>query len=1337
MHQLLPYLPHHIAADLLADPVGDPRRASRRPAAVLFADVSGFTPMSEALGRHGQAGTEELSQLLNDYFAVMADLIGSYGGVVGAFGGDSMTALFPAGPAEDVAAAGARAVQCALDMQLLMLPYAAIGTRAGSFALAVKIGLAAGPVFSATVGDPAFRLQSVLAGAPVEWAAAAEQHAATGEVVLHRGLAELVPGLLGVEQRGAFVAVSGMARRPTYAPLPELPAAPAELRPTLSAFLHPAVARRLGELGSGFLNEHRDVSALFVGFDGFDYDGDPDVHAALQAYVARVAHVVQQYDGDLNKIDMGDKGSKFVIVFGAPVAHENDAERAMHCALALRDLGGPGTRIGVASGLVFCGLVGADLRREYTVLGDTVNLAARLMQAAGPGEIVVAGSTQRRVAEGFVWDSLDPLPIKGRSNPVAAHLLSSARARPSRHLGQAYQLPMVGRDAELRTLEGRLDAALAGRGQVVGVSAEAGMGKSRLVAEVIRSALRRGATVASGECISHGSTISYLPWHSLLRGLFGIDSGWPQEAQIRHLRERIGALAPHLAPRLPVLQAAVNVAVGETELTRSLDARTRKDVLEATVVECVRASAEQAPCLLVIEDCHWIDPLSHDLLEAVARAVADRPVLILLAYRPPEHERDRLRVGRLPQFSELALREFSLRETEWLIGLKFGYLFGAKGVLPPRFVERITERSQGNPFYIDQMINYIQDQGISPADGEALERLRLPDSLRALIISRIDRLSEQEQITLKVASVIGRVFRASWLWGIYPQLGRPEQVRAHLDVLSELDLTPIERAEPELEYLFKHVVTQEVAYESLALATRMMLHEQAGRFIEARFADDLDRHLDTLAYHFGRSANVERQRHYFRRAGEAAQAAYANESALAYYQLLLPLLRPAEQIAVRLRMGAVLQLVGRWAEAGEQLYAALADAIQGGDAETIARCRTDLAQLCAARGDYDAAIAIIDQVMPTWERLGNPSGHYDALWVLGSVLTDIGEYTRGLRQLEHTNEIAVRLGDERLVARSIGAMGKVYVDIGDYEMALYCLQRAAAMARRFSDWSLLARALGGVGFIQMQQGELAAALAIFYDLLRRAAEIGDRRSLARFAREIGRCHQLAGDADNALRCYAAQIGMGLELGERRDTSIGLGYLAGAYVERGDEGSAERVGEVAIALCDSIRLVYWACEFRHDLAALRFRQGRYVAAESLNLSALATARRLGSHKPLQLRAELLAARLRVCMGDLTPAAAVEELRAIDDEWFGDADRAAIAYTIWQLDPAPISAATAAAAYTALAAAAPTAVVLARLAELGGDPPPAPPLSAPPPLIDELRYELAPLIEQAEALVAATA
>ncbi|MEI6777302.1 MAG: adenylate/guanylate cyclase domain-containing protein [Chloroflexales bacterium] len=1350
MRKLLAHLPYQIATDLLSGAGNLVGRTCRDDAVTLFADVSGFTPMSEALSRFGQDGTEDLTSLLNDYFAVMIDLIASYGGVVVSFGGDSLTALFyvkgDASPGE----IAARATRCALDMQILMHPYHNIQTRAGQFSLEIKIGLARGLVLSTVVGDPEVRLQSVIAGLPLEQAAEAEHMAKVGDVVVHRDLIDLAPSILtSADMHGDYRLVSALSELPSYAPLPPLPAASESLLATLTAFVHPLLVHRLLDGQMGFVNEHRSVTVLFVGFSGFDYDRDPYVGDRLQAYFVQVARIVQQYDGDVNKIDMGDKGSKLVVVFGAPIGHENDAERAMRCALGLRELKVEhdertafSIRIGIASGLVYCGLVGAEIRREYTVMGDTVNLAARLMQTAVPDEIIVASGAHRPVADQFLWTPLNALSIKGRSRVVPVYRLEQEQQRASRHQEPSYKLPMVGREEEMQVAEQHLHLARSGRGQVVGICAEAGMGKSRLVAEVIRMAARGDMVVHSGECLSHGDSISYLPWNSLLLGLFGIDPTWDHDVQIGHLRQQIAALCPQALRRLPILAGAMNLPVDETEQTRALDARVRKDVLETTVLECLRtiavARGPNTGVLLVIEDCHWIDPLSHDLLDVVARGIGHLPVMLLLAYRPHEHEHTRLRVSRLPHFCELLLREFSLRETEWLIGLKFGYLFGARGVLPASFVERITTRSQGNPFYIDQMISYIQDQGINPADTHALSLVRLPNSLRSLIISRIDRLSEQEQITLKVASVLGRVFRASWLWGIYPQIGHPDQVQANLDRLSNLDLTPMEKAEPELEYLFKHMTTQEVAYESLAYATRAMLHEQVGIYIEHHFASEVDRYLDMLAYHYGRSENLDRQRHYFRLAGDAAYAAYANETAISYYRRLLPLLEPSQQVTMLLRIGEVLQLVGRWAEAASSFEMAQAIAAADGNATGVARCQNITAELLAARGNYEEAVAILDLAIPAWERLGDLAGHYEALRIFGAIMIDTGAYTRGLRSIEHAHELAVRLDDQALIARSIGAMGVVYIDISDYEMALYCLERSAAMAASVRDWGLLARSRENIGSIYLNQSRIVDALEIFHDLLLRAVEISDRWALARLSHEIGRAHTLYGEVGVGMECYARQIAIALNLGERRDLAIGLGHLAYAYARIGEYRMAERVSELAITLCDSIKLAYWACEFRYEYALLRVAQGRYADALDLNDVALQTARRLGSNKAAQLHATLLAARLRVLLGAEDSVAAITTVAALDEDWYDEDERAAIHYTIWQIDPRREADRHAARSlYASLATTRPTALSRARAARLcGALPPPVAPLPPLPTAIDAgTAPNLATLIAQAEQIVPA--
>ncbi|HVA93117.1 MAG TPA: adenylate/guanylate cyclase domain-containing protein, partial [Chloroflexota bacterium] len=666
------YVPHYIVKDILDHPGLSPVGRQRRLHVVaLFADISGFTPISEALARAGRVGAEELTGVLNSYFEPMIDLVHSYGGSVAKFAGDAMTIIFP----YQTAARGAtarRALQCALDMRSNMGRYAAIRTSGGTFSLAMTAGLALGPAIRTTVGDPAIMYEHILAGRALDLCAEAERRAERGEVVAHNELLQGIDGVIVAEERADFSVVLGLGRRVARRPLrAEAGPLPEEARETLASFLHPTIARRLRDNQIGFINEHRKVTILFGGFGGIDYDGDPQAGAKLQDYLLAVMRVVKRYDGFFSRVDMGDKGSKHIILFGTPIAHENDEERALRCALELNKLPQCPARFGINTGYVYCGGIGSARRQEYTVIGDAVNIAARLMQAAAPGRIVVSGFTQRYVNDGFLWQTFAPVQVKGKVEPIPVFEPLAVRDLPSVHLQEpAYTLPMVGREAELRLAEAKIALVLQGRGQIIGVTAEGGMGKSRLGAEIVKPAAGRGLAVYAGACHSYGSTVSYLPWRGIWRGILGIESVGP-EARIAALETELAAIDPGLLPRLPLLDVALNLTIPDNDLTRALEARLRKESLEDLLLTILTHRARRTPLLLMLEDCHWIDPLSEDLLEYLGRNLVGLPVLIVVLYRPHEADRGRaLRITQLPHFTELRLVDFTTAEAAQLIGLK-------------------------------------------------------------------------------------------------------------------------------------------------------------------------------------------------------------------------------------------------------------------------------------------------------------------------------------------------------------------------------------------------------------------------------------------------------------------------------------------------------------------------------------------------------------------------------------------------------------------------------------------------------------------------------------------
>jgi adenylate cyclase len=411
-------------------------------------------------------------------------------------------------------------------------------------------------------------------------------------------------------------------------------------------------------------------------------------------------------------------------------------------------------------------------------------------------------------------------------------------------------------------------------------------------------------------------------------------------------------------------------------------------------------------------------PCAHDLLEGLAKALASHPVCFVLAYRTPQLERLQApRLEELPQFTHIELHELTVAEAESAIRAKLAQLYPARaGTLPDGLVDALMRRAQGNPFYLEELLNYVRDRGLDPSD---LNKIELPDSLHTLILSRIDQLSEQEKTTLRVASIVGRLFHAQWLTGYYPKLGSIPQVKAALDALDSLDITPLDSPEPELSYLFKHIVTHEVTYESLPFATRAKLHEQLARYLES-----MNTPVDTIAFHYGRSENQEKQREYLRKAGEAAQKSFANDAALEYYATLLPLLKDGrEHTEIHLKRGQVLELIGKCDEA-ERAYR---DALHYAKDDTglKANAQFALGKLNLDRGEYESALGWLAQVHEARTVLEDRVGLAQVLIETGMAMSLKGEYAQAREISDEGLALARQASDRLNMALALHNLGHV------------------------------------------------------------------------------------------------------------------------------------------------------------------------------------------------------------------------------------------------------------------------------------------------------------------------
>ncbi len=1094
--------------------------ADRVHGGALFADISGFTPLTEVLaaelGPH--RGAEELTNHLNRVFQALIDELYRFRGHVIYFSGDAITCWLDG---DD----GVRSTACALAMQRRMADVGEVVTPAGvPVRLAMKVAVAVGAARRFSVGDPEIQRIDVLAGRLIDELASTEHLAARGEVLLgasavaalgervdcaDRRYDERTGGYCAVVRR-LGVEVAGGPLPLAAQPLPE---------PVVRQWLLPAVFARVRTGRGEFLAELRPAYPVFVRFGGIDYDNDDAAIERLDQFIRQVQRIFTEYGGNLLHLTLGDKGAYLCGVFGAPQAHEDDAARAATAALRLRELDGQGSvtglQLGIAHGRLRSGTYGHERRRTYTCLGDAVNLAARLMAQAAPGEIYAAEPVRRAAGDGFAWEPLAPLRLKGKAEPVQAFLLGGLhRSAAHRPAGDAPRL--VGRRQELDALAAWLDAAISGNGRIVGIAADAGMGKSRLVAAFADEARRRGAVVAQGECQAYGANISYFVWRDVWTLLLAIDPALPGNEQEQALVAKLAAIDPELAGRAPLLAGVLDLPLADNELTATFDAKLRKTSLEGLLAECLRACARSTPLVVVLEDCHWLDPLSRDLLVVLARALAGMRVLLILAYRPATDVGGGLGVEQLPHFDEMALKELDREQAAELIAAKLAPMFPTGAAPPATLVDRLGERAQGNPFYIEELVSYLRTQHVDLGHEAAVAALELPESLHSLILGRIDTLEERARRTLKVASVLGRSFRAPVLPGVYPELGALGEVQDDLRVLAAVDLVSIDQ-EAAQSWAFRHVVTQEVAYGSMPFAFRAALHESAGDYIETEGGEPLERNVALLAHHYWHSNNLPKKRLYLGRAGDAAQAAYANASAIDYFERLQPLVDGRERVTVLLKLGRVLELVGDWKRAEKVERDALVLAEEVGDRGGRAASETALAEVARKRARYDEAVALLARAQGGFEDLGDEAGVGRVLHLAGTVAAQRGAYDEAVAKYEASLAIRERIGDRASMAGLFSNLGVVAEYRGDYSAADAYHQRALALRREIGDRWAIGVSMNNLGMIAFLQQRFGEAHDWFRQSMQLSREVGDAWLVA-----IG--HNNLGNATRGLGDYAAACG---------------------------------------------------------------------------------------------------------------------------------------------------------------------------------------------------------------------
>jgi len=648
-----------------------------------------------------------------------------------------------------------------------------------------------------------------------------------------------------------------------------------------SAYTPQHLAERILTSRAALQGERKLVTVLFVdvsGFTALSEKLDPeDVHALMDRAFELMLAEVHRYEGTVNQF----LGDGLMALFGAPIAHEDHSARAVHAALGIqRTLGAYRddlsakrgiefrARMGLNSGAVVVGKIGDNLRMDYTAVGDTTNLAARLLALAEPGQILVSEDIFKAVGPYFALRPLGEVSVKGKSLPVRPYRVEGTRSVRSRLEAESERglTPLVGRDHELALLRDSFAEAQAGRGQAVFVYGEAGIGKSRLLLEFRRHAEAAGARWILGCCVSYGHAIAHLPVLDFVRDLFGIKEGDGVETMQEKLTDGVRKAGDDVAWTAPFLRALFSLDPGDAAVKAMIPGQRKGRTAEA-VRDLLLEHASKRPLVLVVEDLHWVDPHSEDILRLVLDGIAAAPLMVVLTYRPGYAQT----FGERTYFTRITLRPLPEAQTSAMVQRVL------QGNVPPEATRLVARKAEGNPLFVEELAKSLVEDGTLERVEEGYRLARpltdahIPDTIQGVIMARIDRLPEASKTALQIASVIGREFTARLVERVAALERDAPQA---LGELRTVELIYEKARSPELEYMFKHALTHDVAYESLLRQRRRELHRRTGQVIEELYADRLPEFYETLAFHYTRGESWQQAVDYLLKSAPKARASF-------------------------------------------------------------------------------------------------------------------------------------------------------------------------------------------------------------------------------------------------------------------------------------------------------------------------------------------------------------------------------------------------------------------------------------------------------------------------------
>ncbi len=999
--------------------------------------------------------------------------------------------------------------------------------------------------------------------------------------------------------------------------------------------------------------ERRLVTILFADLSGFtalSENLDPEeLSDSLNICFEILNRIITRHDGTIHKYE----GDSVLAIFGLPHAHEDDPERAVKAALQMMDRVPEinkalstklntacelGLHMGINIGTVFAGTIGSKEKKEYTIIGEAVNMASRLMDAADNGEILVSGRAFRQTRYLFEYKPLKPIQVKGISKPVHVFKPLKIKDKPDPKRGiEGFQSVMVGRDKEFALLCKRVhDLYKKKKGAVVFVLGAAGIGKSRLYDELKKHIIaeKMAMNIIEGRCLSYGEMITYFPLLEVLKELFCISDPDPVDT----IKQKILSTCQELLPEknkevAPYILYLFSIPLPQEfkEKVKHLDAEGLNLQISVALKDLLKAAAKKSPLLMVIEDYHWIDSASLDLLKFIFDTSDDSPLLLLCLSRI-EKESEAHNVKKFfkenlgDSFAEIELRmlsnEASQQLTENLLKLSG---------LTPSVQKQMLAKAEGNPLFLEEIIRSLIDEGFLVYESgkwkasEDLTIAGIPDSIQEIIATRLDHLEPDLKVVLQKAAVIGRSF-------LVPLLERLTKIDSlmmsvHLATLEELDYIRLLAKEPELDYIFKHPMVQEVAYNSLPKKTRRQLHGQVAKLVEELLSERIDEFTELLAHHYTNSDDQKKAIEWLEKAGFHAKERYANEEAIKYFEKVVSVIDELSKATgqhkwIQLKAYEALGDVNAIRGAYDKAIDAYRSLIKGSDDIVVrARAQRKSARAHWHQSNFADALKTLDKAIKTLsgdsvDVLIEQAEIYLLRGAVHEVQGSIPDAQQAIEEaLSIVEKVAMNDPVKKIRANAYISLGGIFRNHGNYDKAIEMYEHSKALLEELNDKQVIGNVTYLLGIVYHMKGDFKKAIDLNEQSLAILEQIGDKKNIGHTCNNLGIMYSYLDERQKSLDFHRKALRISLEVGDKRGEGMAYSNLAISYLDADEYEKAHEHFHKYLKIAEHIGDKMGISAAFGNLAILYLRTKEYDKAEQHLLRAEKIIKELGNKQLL--------------------------------------------------------------------------------------------------------------------------